>query len=165
MKMDKIPQAVAMILLASALATAQSAKPASAATPARAEAEIRALLGEFLEGASRNDAAVHDRFWAEELIYTGSSGVRRGKAELMKGVRGAPAPKPDDPKTTYSAEGVKVHLYGDAAVLAFRLVVRTEKDGKTDTQYFLNTGTLVKRDGRWQVVAWQATKQAESTSK
>jgi hypothetical protein len=36
---------------------------------------------------SRNDAAAHERFWAEELIYTGSSGKRIGKADILADVR------------------------------------------------------------------------------
>ena len=66
---------------------------ALAATP---HADLTALVEDFLAGASRNDAAVHDRFWADDLIYTGSSGRRVGKADIMKDVRGAPAPKPED---------------------------------------------------------------------
>ena len=67
--------------------------------------ELRSLLNEFLAGAGRNDAAVHDRFWAEDLIYTRSAGSRIGKADLMKGVRSAPARKEGEPITDYTAEG------------------------------------------------------------
>ena len=44
----------------------------------------------------------------------------------------------------------------------FRLVQHNEKDGKQETNYFRNTGTFLKRNGKWQVVAWQATKIAGS---
>jgi hypothetical protein len=115
------------------------------------------LLNEFLAGASRNDAAVHDRFWADDLIYTRSAGVRTNKVELMKGVRNAPAPKLDDPKTVYSAEDIQIHQYGNAAVVAFRLVASSTKNGSTDVSSYLNTGTFIKRGGRWQAVAWQST--------
>jgi hypothetical protein len=37
-------------------------------------------------------------------------------------------------------------------------VGETVKDGATSIGRYLNTGTLVKRDGRWQAVAWQATR-------
>ncbi|HEU0106862.1 MAG TPA: hypothetical protein VFT38_11870, partial [Vicinamibacteria bacterium] len=40
------------------------------AGPGADEAELTRLLREFLAGASRNDAAAHERFWAEDLIYT-----------------------------------------------------------------------------------------------
>jgi ketosteroid isomerase-like protein len=122
---------------------------------------LRALLDEFLAGASRNDAAMHDRFWADDLVYTGSGGKRRGKAELMADVR-APVPPEEasQPTPAYSAEDVSIRLYGDAAVVAFRLVARTPAQAGAETaveQYF-NTGTFLRRDGRWQAVAWQATR-------
>lgn len=120
--------------------------------------ELKRLLNEFLAGAGHNDAAVHDRFWADDLIYTRSAGVRISKAELMKGVRTAPAPKAGDPVTVYSAEDVRIQLYGSAAVVAFRLVAATTHgDGPTTLSNYLNTGTFIKRKGMWQAVAWQST--------
>jgi ketosteroid isomerase-like protein len=121
-------------------------------------AELTRLLNDFLVGASLNDAAMHDRFWAEDLIYTGSSGTRRGKAEIMSGVRSAPAPKPGDPKNTFSAEEIRIQQYGETAIVAFRLVNTTEKDGKPEVTKYYNTGTFLKRRGKWQVVSWQATR-------
>lgn len=120
-------------------------------------AVLRQMLDEFLAGASRNDAAVHERFWADDLVYTGSSGRRVGKDDILGDVRGAPAPKPGERVTTYTAEDVRIRQYGDAAVVAFRLVATTPSPGRAEVKEFHNTGTFVKRDGRWQVVAWQAT--------
>lgn len=121
-------------------------------------AELARLLNEFLAGAGRNDAVIHDRFWAEDLIYTRGSGQRVGKPEIMKSVRSAAAPKPGDPKTVYTAEDVRIQQYGDTAVVAFRLVGATDNAGKTAVTKFYNTGTFVKRKGEWQAVAWQATR-------
>lgn len=59
------------------------------AQQARDAVELRRMLDEFLIGAGRNDVEVHDRFWADDLIYTRGVGERIGKAEL-KGVRAAP---------------------------------------------------------------------------
>jgi hypothetical protein len=121
-------------------------------------AELTKLLKEFLDGASRNDAAMHDRFWAEDLIYTGSSGRRIGKADIMRDLRSSPAPKPGDPTTIYTAEDIRIQQYGNTAVVAFRLVGTTKQEGKTVTMNYLNTGTFLKRNGKWQAVSWQATK-------
>jgi ketosteroid isomerase-like protein len=118
--------------------------------------ELVRLLGEFLAGASRNDPATHERFWAEDLVYTGSSGRRRGKAEVLADVRAAP--RSAEPETTYSAEDVRVQQYGDAAIVAFRLVGTTRKDGRTHAASYLNTGTFVRRNGKWQAAGWQATR-------
>jgi Domain of unknown function (DUF4440) len=120
--------------------------------------ELTRLLKEFLAGASQNDPATHDRFWADDLIYTGSSGRRIGKADIMRDIRSAPAPKPGDPKTTYGAEDIRIQQYGDTAIVAFRLVGTIEKGGKIVVTKYLNTGTLLKRNDKWQVVSWQATR-------
>jgi ketosteroid isomerase-like protein len=138
-----------MILISAGSHSAQTATDA---------AELTRLLKDFLAGASRNDAAMHDRFWAEDLIYTGSNGRRRTKAEVMRDVRSAPPVKPGDAKTTYTAEEIRIQQYGDTAIVAFRLVGTTEKDGKTEVANFLNSGTFLKRNGQWQVVCWQATR-------
>lgn len=138
------------ILLASVTYTAGQNAPDAA--------ELTRMLNEFLVGAGKNDAAVHDRFWAEDLIYTRSAGARIDKAELMKGVRSAPAAKPGDPISVYTAEEIKIQQYGNAAVVAFRLVsTTTRSDGTKTVGNNLNTGTFIKRGGKWQVVAWQST--------
>ncbi|HYH86353.1 MAG TPA: nuclear transport factor 2 family protein [Pyrinomonadaceae bacterium] len=145
-------------VLSSALLSLTLTLGLHAQTAAPDAAELSKLLNEFLVGASRNDAAMHERFWAEDLIYTGSSGRRVGKADIMRDVRSAPAPKPGDPKTVYAAEDVRIQQYDKTAVVAFRLVGTTERGGATEVASFLNTGTFLKRGGKWQVVNWTATK-------
>ncbi|HUG52778.1 MAG TPA: nuclear transport factor 2 family protein [Vicinamibacteria bacterium] len=140
------------LLIALTVPAAAGAEP-----PPPAAAELRALLDEFLAGASRSDAAVHARFWAEDLVYTASSGRRFGRAELLADVRSAPAPKPGQ-GTTYTSEDVLVRQYGDTAVVTFRLVATTNGEKGLETARYLNSGTFVRRDGRWQAVNWQATK-------
>ncbi len=144
--------------IASALALLALTVGARAQAAAPDAAELTRLLREFLSGASRNDAAIHDRFWADDLIYTGSSGRRVGKADIMRDVRSAPAPKAGDPSTVFTAEDVRIQQYGDTAVVAFRLVGTTARGGATEVSKFLNTGTFLKRAGKWQAVSWQATR-------
>ncbi|HVF22242.1 MAG TPA: nuclear transport factor 2 family protein, partial [Pyrinomonadaceae bacterium] len=143
-----VASGVILLLLAST-ALAQTAPDA---------AELTKLLNDFLAGASRNDPAMHERFWAEDLIYTRSAGRRVSKADIMRDLRNAPAPKPDDPKTVYTAEDVRIQQYGDTAIVAFRLVATTDADGVKQVQNLLNSGTFLKRDGKWQVVSWQSTR-------
>ena len=50
-------------------------------------AELTKLLNDFLAGAGRNDAAIHERFWANDLIYTASAGRRLSKQDILKEVR------------------------------------------------------------------------------
>lgn len=121
-------------------------------------AELTKLLNEFLASASRNDPDAHERFWADDLIYTRSAGKRVSKADIMRDLRSAPAPKPTDPKTVYTAEDIQIQQYGDTAIVAFRLVSTTESGGTRQVANNLNSGTFVKRNGKWQVVSWQSTR-------
>ena len=128
-------------------------------SPAQADSdqdELTQMLNEFLAGASVNDATAHDRFWAEDLVYTSSRGLRFGKAEIMDGMSADAEPGDGEPAVVYSAEDIRIMQFGTTAVVAFRLLGTTEDDPDQLMQYF-NTGTFIKRKGEWRVVAWQAT--------
>jgi hypothetical protein len=141
---------------------AQTARPSPA--PQRdAQAEVTALLHEFL--AKVGSPAMHQRFWADDVIYVSNAGVVRTKADILKGMKaeepearaGTGAAAPAATAGGYSAEDVVVRHFGETVVLNFRLVQRTP--GQPDTS-FRNSGVFVLRDGRWQVLSWQATRVA-----
>ncbi len=149
---------------------ARAQTPSSAAPSAAPDAkELTQLLNDFLAGAGRNDATLHDRFWADDLIYTSATGTRRGKAEIMRNVRN-PVPEPG-PATIYSAEEIRIQQYGSTAIVAFRLVATPSpaapnapaQAAPPAVQRFFNTGTFLKRNGEWRVVAWQATRIPDAT--
>jgi hypothetical protein len=121
--------------------------------------DLTDMLQEFL--ANSDKAAAHASFWADDLVYSSSAGLRFGKADIMAGFESGGEDVGSDqvPAVVYSGEEVDVRLYGDTAVIAFKLVgTPTNEAADSDVLYFYNTGTLLKRDGIWQVVAWQATK-------
>lgn len=120
--------------------------------------DLKQLVRDFLAAVPSGDRHVFDNFFADDVIYTRSAGVTVDKAEILQniGVRAV-----NEPKATFEADDFTVHPYGDMAVVNFRLVHHNEKDGKQETDYFRNTGTFLRRNGKWQVVAWQATKVPE----
>lgn len=123
--------------------------------------EVTALLHEFMAGAGSGDRAIFDKFFADDVIYTRASGVVITKTSIMESL-GKPSPASEG-KSSYSAEDITVHEYGDTAIVAFRLESLTEHaDGKVETAHYRNTGTFLRRNGRWQAVAWQATKIGEA---
>lgn len=131
------------------------------AVPPTATQELTALLHEFIDAAGRGDRAVFDKFFADDVIYTRSSGAVITKADIMASLNSAATAAPSE-KTTYSASDITVHEYGEMAVVAFRLEGRTQaSDGKVAIAHYRNTGTFLRRNGRWQAVAWQATKISE----
>ena len=64
------------------LAIAVFMLPSVAAGDGTQEETIENLLHTFLDGASRGDVAVHERFWAEELV-DGSLWVLYFKVTLL----------------------------------------------------------------------------------
>ncbi|MDP9268119.1 MAG: nuclear transport factor 2 family protein [Acidobacteriota bacterium] len=145
---------IIVLLLASAFA--QTAF--SQTTHAPAEPELRKLLAHFLAAASHSpstsaDREMFDRFFADDVLYTRSAGATTTKTEIMKSLYEAADPKA--PTATFSAEDVTVHQYGNIAIVAFRLVQKVS-DGTSNE--FRNTGTFQRRKGKWQAIAWQATK-------
>jgi hypothetical protein len=114
------------------------------------------LLNEFLEGASYSDPEIHDRFWADDLIYTGSAGNRTTKPEMMSGMPET-ADYDEEPEVKYHGEEVQINLYGNTAVVAFKLVA-VDQSSLAERMEYYNTGTFIKRSGEWKAVAWQATR-------
>ena len=149
--MKTIRRAICVLLAGTLLLSASVFAGQHKETPD--SAVLTALLQAFLAGASKNDAAAHERFWSKDLVYTSSSGDRFGKADIMAGLGSGEG----EDSAVYSAEDIRIQQFGDTAVVAFRLVATPMQANGEVTQYF-NTGTFVKSDQRWQAVAWQATR-------
>ena len=128
------------------------------AQEAPAADELTSLLEDFLAGASQNNIQIHDRFWADDLIYTSSSGNRMTKDDIMDNLKNPPDSNQNGPSPVYSAEDILIQQYGNTAIVAFKLVAVTDNGDKKEITEYLNSGTFLKRNEIWQVVNWQATK-------
>jgi ketosteroid isomerase-like protein len=156
--------AVAALLpvLATPIVTQGAQAPSHASPAASMSAQEKATVQQvtqrvrdFLANVPKNDPKVFQDFFADDVIYTRSAGVTVNKAEILKNIDVRATAQPE---ATYDSDDFTVHPYGDVAVVNFRLIMHNSVDGKPETAYFRNTGTFVKRGGKWQVVAWQATK-------
>ncbi|WP_148230040.1 nuclear transport factor 2 family protein [Marivirga tractuosa] len=115
--------------------------------------ELEQMLHTFMDGASKNDSLIHANFWAEDLIYTSSNGTRFGKKEIIGRFNSNEKTKIETPSSTYAAEDIIIQQYANTAIVAFKMKAVSD----TSIQYYLNSGTFLKRNGKWQVVNWQAT--------
>lgn len=136
--------------------------------PAHADdrSDLQALLIQFLRGAA-TDLNVHQRFWADDLVYTSSAGKRFGKQHIVDGManseqQASGSADAEAAGVSYRAEDTDIRLYGDMAVVAFKLVAEEKAKGNATTTEFFNTGTFAKRQGEWRAVAWQATRIPEA---
>lgn len=142
-------------LMASQAVTQAKNQMSLSATDAATVQQVTTILRDFLAAVPRSDRQVFDSFFADDVIYTRSAGVTVTKADIIRNIDVRAV---NEPKASYEADDISVHPYGDMAVVNFRLVQHNEKEGKQETNYFRNTGTFLKRNGKWQVVAWQSTK-------
>lgn len=134
----------------------QPVRPAAAvAKDSGITAELTQLVRDFLANVPKGDKRTFNNFFADDVIYTRSAGVTVDKSEILKNIDVRAV---REPLATFDADDFTVHGYGETAVVNFRLIMHNANQGKTETLYFRNTGTFVKRDGKWQAVAWQATR-------
>jgi hypothetical protein len=126
---------------------------------ARTRTEITTMLTMFLTPAVNNSAAGHERFWADDLVYTSSAGKVMSKADILKSIAEDKASQ-TKPGPVFTAEDILVRPYRDMAALTFRLVEH-DPDGKIS--YFRNSGTFLLRNGKWQAITWQATRVPEQS--
>jgi ketosteroid isomerase-like protein len=164
--MQKVSAALIPFLLVLAMESTPAAAQKDLSAPAAAE--LTQLLKQFLAAASTNDKAMFDRFFADDAIYTRSAGVTITKADIMKSLNAPAAGTPEAQAAaqrsgaTYDADDITVHQYGDTAIVNFRLIAKPADGGASS--YYRNTGTFLKRNGQWQVIAWQSTKAAEASA-
>lgn len=122
---------------------------------------LESLLHEFLQGSSENDVNAHIRFWSDDLIYTSSAAERIGKEDILSSFEDG-VEQPDSLLPEYFGDQIEIRIYGDTAIVAFRLnaIILLETGGSDHFKYY-NTGTFVKELGEWKVVAWHVTRIAD----
>ena len=118
--------------------------------------DLHTLLDNFLANSVKDDMKNHQRFWADDLIYTSSSGDRFDKNVIINGIDDTKGYDEQAPK--YWAEETNIKVYGTTAIIAFKLQAKWKEANEIKRQSYFNTGTFLKRNGQWQAVAWQATK-------
>ena len=142
---------VALLVIAAPLSFAQT-KGGGATSDNPLEREIIELEQERLKAFAIDDKATFARLVTDDLTMTHSSGEVANKAEVMAVMRPS---TPERPLPALSIEGVKVRVYGDAAVMTGRLV-ETASDGRRVVVLSF-TNTYIKQKGRWRMSAGQLT--------
>ena len=120
--------------------------------------QLTKLIQDFLRDVPKNERVTFDQFFADDVIYTRGTGQVISKKDILADTGNSTVPRAN---ATFTGEDFTVHEDGDIAIVNFRLVMHATENEKPVTRTFRNTGTFVKRNGRWQAVAWQATPIAE----
>jgi ketosteroid isomerase-like protein len=148
--MKHILLSVLLTIVAGSHALAQSESKA-ASSKRSVERQLIELERQLSDALVRQDAAVLDRLWSNELVFTFPDGKVSNKAQRLAGQK--PAAQPSQSESETKNDEVKVYLYGNTAVVT----VLTTWSGKANNQVYSSqfqaTHVWVKQQGRWQLVA------------
>ena len=126
--------------------------PASTAAQQSLEESLLRVVRSRFEADFKADKVGLDSLLADDLTYGRTSGVRHTKREVMALVGGG-GPYALDYSTP---DSLVARVFGEAGVVTGVLKVKLTAQPAPYTLRF--TDTWVRRNGRWQLVAFQATR-------
>jgi ketosteroid isomerase-like protein len=121
--------------------------------------EILAQEDRLTQATRAIDVETLDRIYADDLIFTGVTGVVCDKRvvldEARRGATERQAAKQSGAATVvaYEKDDVTTVRRGDTAVASFRFGVTIRADGKDVVRRYRTTNVWMKRDQGWQVIA------------
>ncbi len=119
--------------------------------------EVKQVLRQIEEASVRMDKAALERLLADDFTFANSVGVVSGKRQHIE------AFAPDRFKLdSVVTDEEKVRIYGNTAVVTGSSQRKAQVDGRDVSGRVRSLMVLVKRGGRWQLVAQQDTRIAQT---
>ena len=150
-------QILLRVLLTIVATTPALAQSVSKAPPSRqgVEGQLIELERQLSAALVRQDAAILDRLWSKDLVFTFPDGKVSNKAQRLAGQKPAAQPFQSDSQT--NNDEVKVYLYGNTAVVTVLSTWSGQENNKAYSSQFQATHVWAKQQGRWQLVAAHAS--------
>jgi ketosteroid isomerase-like protein len=153
-----------MVLIAAACLV-PAVRAADAPPVAEAERTIRQLEAQFARAVVEGDRAFYDRVLAEDFTHTSHAGVFKTRAQFMAEDKSGAKEASPSGRTRYDAydvDDLAIRVYGDTAVVTGRTTPRGRTAlGQPITGQYRYLRVWVKRQGRWQAVAFEGTRIAQ----
>ena len=119
--------------------------------------ELVRLESVWNEAHEKGDASVLEKLWADDLEVTVPKMPVMSKSDVLGFARSGRMKF-----QRYQTSGLKVRVYGDAAVVSGRLQRTRTLNDKTVNDDWRFTKFYIRREGRWQVVAFHASEAAQT---
>jgi ketosteroid isomerase-like protein len=153
------------VVLIAVVCLAPAVRAADGPPVAEAERAIRELEAQFARAVVEGDRAFYDRVLAADFTHTSHSGVFKTRAEFMAEDKFAAKGASQTGRTRYDAydvDDLAIRIYGDTAVVTGRTTPRGRTAlGQPITGQYRYLRVWVKRQGRWQAVAFEGTRIAQ----
>ena len=143
--MKHILLSVLLTIVAAVPAPAQS-KSKAAPSKRSVEVQLIELERQLSEALVREDAAVLDRLWSNDLVFTFPNGKVSNKAQRLAGQK--PAAQPSQSESETKNDEVKVYLYGNTAVVTVLSTWKGKANNQEYSSQFQATHVWVKQEGR-----------------
>jgi ketosteroid isomerase-like protein len=131
----------------------------------RAVREIQELETQFGRAVIAGDRAYYDRVLAEDFTHTSHAGVFKTRAQFMAESKFDEQKDLKSGRTRYDAydvDDLAIRIYGDTAVVTGRTSPKGRTaQGQPITGQYRYLRVWVKRQGKWQAVAFQGTRIAQ----
>ena len=145
-------RAIHVTALAAALALPAPARTVAQA-PTLSEAAVLNADNDRFAAMQKADVAALEQLLGAELRYTHTSAVVQSKDEFIADIRtGTLKYLSIEPKDQ------KVQMYGNVAVVTGGAAVHIILRGNDQSFQIRYTNVHVNRNGKWQMVAWEATR-------
>lgn len=140
---------IAIALLACSFTPAMGrANNQSNKSSSRSETELRQIEADRSKAIKAKDIATLDRIYAEDFSGVAASGRVVNKSQLFEVFKNT------DPRLTFTVSELNVRVFRETAVVTGRLTATIETRPLNISRFM---HVYVKRRGRWQFVAGQAT--------
>ena len=147
--MKHIVLSVLLIIMAAAPTLTQSRTMAP--TKPSVERHLIELERQLSEALVRQDVAVLDRLWSDDLVFTFPDGKLSNKRERLAGQKPGAQSSQSESETTN--DEVKVYVYGKTAVVTVLATWKGKANNQAYSSQFQATHVWAKQEGRWQLVA------------
>jgi uncharacterized protein (TIGR02246 family) len=101
---------------------------------------------------SKGDAKAYARIVGDDYVFTNQDAVTRTRPQMVSAYESGSIKY-----ESVKFDEIKLHSYGDTAVVTGRSTVKGQDGGKDISGQTRYTRVYVKRQGRWQLVATQST--------
>jgi ketosteroid isomerase-like protein len=150
------------ILLSFVLGTGAALAASTSSGTTEAAKEVMAAEEARTAALDRSDVAALERIMADDITYVHASGEVDTKSSYLAAIRSGQLHY-----ISWQPKNLHVRVLGDTAVINGEYAVRV-KDSRMQPAPFnisiLILSVYARRDGRWQQIAWQSTRDVAASS-
>jgi len=123
------------------------------------DTDIVAAEERLTEATRRIDVDALNRLYADDIMFTGVTGVICDKAGIMDEARRGAAERASTASSqapavvAYDKDDLRAVRHGTTAVSSFRFSITVRGDGQEVVRRYRTTNVWMKRSDEWQVVA------------